>query len=146
MLFNILKERNLILSTLYLSENQIDNEFMKQLGEYVEDNKHLEELVLSQTKITDKEIETLFEYLIGNMKLNNLRLTLNKGITDESALLLIDLAKKTYISKVDIWQTSISDTKSAEIFQSYLLPLKKREIPIKSKAKSAAKILISTAN
>ena len=59
MLFDTLREYNSVVSDLNLSNNQIDDECMKQLGEYVQDNQHLDILRLSSNKVTDKRMEII---------------------------------------------------------------------------------------
>ena len=53
MLFDTLRECNSVVSLLNLSYNEIDDECMKQLGEYLQDNEHLEILWLGYNNITD---------------------------------------------------------------------------------------------
>ncbi len=144
MLFDTLRECNSVGSDLNLSYNEIDDECMKQLGEYVQDNEYLERLMLSYNKVTDKGIEMLLEYLIGNTKLNELNLSVNWGITDASVPYLIEIAKKSCITRMYLGGTSISEEKQQEIVELPKIPIEQREIPIKSNTKSAAKISAST--
>ncbi len=139
-LFGTLRECNSVVSKLNLSNNEIGDECMKQLGEYVQDNEHLERLILGYTQITDKGIEAFSEYLVGNTKLKVLDLSDNKEITDASVPDLIEIAKKSCITKIDIRYTSISEEKQQEIEVLLEMPIDEREIPIKSNTKSAAKI------
>ncbi len=140
-----MRECNSIVSLLCLSYNrQIDDECMKQLGEYVQDNKHLERLDIDYTKITDKGIEIISEYLIGNTKLNKLDLDDNNGITDKSVPYLIEIAKKSCTTDISLNDTLMSEEKQQEIEELLNIPIEQREIPIKSNTKSAAKISAST--
>ncbi len=117
---------------------------MKQLGEYVQDNEHLEILWLGNNKVTGKGIEIISEYLIGNTKLKELYLSYNIGITDESVPYLIEIAKKSRVNKMNLERISISEEKQQEIEELLEIPIEEREIPIKSNTKSAAKISAST--
>ncbi len=144
MLFDTLRECNSVVSNLYLFGNLIDDECMKQFGEYVQDNQHLVMLDINWSIITDKGIEIISEYLFGNIKLKVLNLGGNKGITNISAPYLIEIAKKSCITKIDLWNTSISEEKEQEIEELLEVPIEQREIPIKSNTKSAAKISAST--
>ncbi len=145
MLFDTLKECNSIVSSLHLSYNEIDDECMKQLGEYMQDNKYLEQIWLFENKVSDKGIEILSEYLIGNIKLKQLYLMHNIGITDKSVPYLMEIAMRSCIARLDLWRTSISIAKQQEIKELLKIPIEEREIPIKSNTKSAAKIIpIST--
>ncbi len=139
-----MSECNSVVSDLNLSYNEIDDECMNQLGEYVQDNQHLKILNISGNKITDKEIEIISEYLIGNTKLDDLDLGGNKGITDVSVPYLIEIAEKSCITEVYLQYTSISYAKQQEIEELLKIPIEEREIPIKSNTKSAAKISAST--
>ncbi len=143
-MFGTLRECNSVVSWLNLSYNEIDDECMKQLGEYVQDNEHLEILDISNNNITDKGIEIISEYLIGNTIINDLYLHGNEGITDVSAPYLIDIAKKSCITKIDVEHTSIFHKEQQEIWKALKIPIEEREIPIKSNTKSAAKISAST--
>ncbi len=144
MLFDTLRECKSVVSDLNLYKNQIDDECMKQLGEYLQDNEHLEILRIDSIKITDKGIEILSEYLIGNTKLKELGLNVNEGITDVSVPYLIEIAKKSCITQIYLENTSISEEKQQEIKELLKIPIEEREIPIKSNTKSAAKISAST--
>ena len=142
-MFDTLRECNLIVSKLSLYGNEIDDECMKQFGEYVQDNEHLERLEIGKIKISDKGIEIISEYLIGNTKLKELDLKYNKGITDVSVPYLIEIAKKSCITQMVVEYTSISEEKQQEIDEAHKIPIDEREIPIKSNTKSAAKISLS---
>ncbi len=139
-----MKECNTAVSGLDLSNNKIDDECMKQLGDYVQDNQHFECLNVGWNKVTDKGIEIISEHLIGNTKLNLLDLSFNKRITDKSVPYLIEIAKKSCITQMDISYTSISEEKQQEMIELLKIPIEEREIPIKSNTKSAAKISAST--
>ncbi len=144
MLIDTLRECNSVVSLLNLTGNEIDDECMKQLGEYVQDNEHLERLILDINKVTDKGTEMLSECLIGNTILKVLDLSWNKEITDLSIPYLIEIAKKSCITEIDIRYTSTSQEKKQEIEDLLKIPIEEREIPIKSNTKSAAKVSAST--
>ncbi len=144
MLFDTLRECKSDVSELGLSLNQIDDECMKQLGEYVQDNQHFERLWLETNKVTDKGIEIISEYLFGNITLKELGLRGNRGITDVSVPYLIEIAKKSYVTKIETRNTTISAEKQQKIEELLKIPIEEREIPIKSNTKSAAKISAST--
>ena len=144
MLFDTLRECNSVVSELNLYYNQMDDECMKQLGEYVQDNQHLELLWIGWNKVTDEGAEILSEYLIGNTKLKELGLYGNMGITDASVPYLIEIAKKSCIADICVRNTSISEENKQGIKELLKTPIEQREIPIKSNTKSAAKISAST--
>lgn len=111
---------------------------MKKLGEYIQENEYLEELYIANCQITDKGIEILSEYVRGNIKLKELALGYNDDVTDASVPLLIDIIKTSHIHAIHFAYTSIYDQKHA-IEEALRIPLDRREIPIKSNTKSAAK-------
>ena len=112
MLLDTLRECNSVVSWLNLLNNDLDDECMKQLGEYVQDNEYLEKLWLGSNKVTDKDIEIISEYLIGNTKLKELELQYNKEITDKSVPYLIEIAKKSRVTESNVWSALISAEKS----------------------------------
>ncbi len=71
--------------------------------------------------------------MIGNTKLKGLELNGNKGITNASIPYLIEIAKKSCITEIDLYWTTITEVKQQELAEFL-------EIPIKSNSKSAAKI------
>ena len=123
MLIDTLRECNSVISVLDLSINEIDDECMKQLGEYIQDNEHLEILRIGWNKITDKGIEIISEYLIGNTKFKELYLYSNIGITDASVPYLIEIAKKSCMTKINLNGTSISAAKQQELEKALKIPL-----------------------
>lgn len=119
--------------------NELDDECMESLGEYAQDNEHLECMKIGN-RVTDKGVEILSKYLIGNTKLEELSLSFNQGVTDASVPFLIEFAKKSSILRIDYFETSISDEQKGALNNALRIPTEDRDIPIKSNAKSAAKI------
>lgn len=140
LLFETLKGCNAKISCLDLSTNQIDDNCMHSLGQFLENNQHLEKLYLSDNEITDKGIEILSEYFIGNIEFRELDLDNNEGITDASVPFLLEIAKNSCITKMNLKGTSIYDQKKKTILKLLSIPIDKREFPIQSRTKSAAKI------
>lgn len=139
-LFDSLSKCNSAVSILDLTENQLNDECMKQLGEFIQDNKHLDNLVLDFNKITDKGIEILAEYLVGNTVLSGFSLMGNSEITNASMPFFIDIANTSCITFIDVSITQLSDEAVQELEDLFETPIDQREIPTKSNAKSAAKI------
>lgn len=135
-----MRECHSIVSVLDLFHNEIDDEIVTHLGEYLLDSEYLVELNIDNSKITDKGIEKLSEYIIGNITLKSLSLNQIHSITDASAPYLAQIAKQSCITSINISQTYISEEKKNEIGELFKLPLDQRDIPIKSNTKSAAKI------
>lgn len=143
-LLDTLKECNSVVSKLDLSCNQLDDECMQQLGEYIQNNENVEVLRLDRNKITDKGAEILSEYLIGNTKLRKLCMAGNLGITDRSVPHLIEMINKSCIATLNVDYTSASEEKQQEIKEALKIQIEQREISVKSDIKSAAKISAST--
>lgn len=144
MLFRTLKERGSSIIFINLHSNQIDDNCMRELGEYIEGNQNIAHVHLGSNKISDKGIEVLSEYVIGNIALKTLDFSNNIEITNESASICIDIARMSGISTIGLYKTYISDDKKQEITNLLLIPTDLRGIPIKSYYKSAAKSLHST--
>lgn len=117
---------------------------MKSLGEYVQDNEHLKNLILGNNEISDNGVKILAEHLIGNSALQDLDLSFNNGITNTSIPFLLEIAKTSSIESMNLQFTSIDPEMQQEIWKFIQIPVVQREIPIKSNAKSAAKVSLST--
>ncbi len=113
---------------------------MISLGEYIQDNSSIIFLHLDENKINDKGIEILHEYLFGNTTLNEINLKWNNDITDVSFTYLIEIAKRSYITIIDVWQLSTMKEKQYELNLHLKISIHERNVPINSKTKSAAKI------
>lgn len=144
-LFETLKECNSVITSLDLTENHINHTCLKKLGEYVQDNEHLEVLYLTKNYISDTGIEVLSEYLVGNTTMVYFSVGSNKDITDDSVPYLEEIARKTHILDFDLSLTSITAGKKKALKELLKIPVEKREIPVRSNTKSAAKRLSSSA-
>lgn len=139
-MFDTIKGCNSKLARLNINNNQLNDECMNHLGEFVQENLHLEVLNLSSNLITDDGIEILTDHLIGNVKLNNLKLNYNKGITEKSTACLSQTIKKSHVINLETWSTSIPTDASKEFEKFLKIPIDEREIPLQSNTKSASKI------
>lgn len=140
MLCDTLKECNSTISKLELVGNEMDDDCMDSLGEYIDSNPCLKCIALANNKITDIGFKRLSQHLIGNTSLEYLNFLGNEGITDESAPILMDVVKKSSLTSLDLFWTSISQNQQKVIFDLLPVPVDQREIPIMSSTKSAAKI------
>lgn len=122
-----------------MANNQIDDECLRSLGEFVNYNRHLERILLTSTRIRDNGIKILSEHLIGNTALKHIDLSLNNGITDAATPFLVEIGKKSCVTEIPIQDTGISYSKLLEIFKYLRISTQEREIPIQSEVKSAAK-------
>lgn len=139
LLLNTLKECNIIVLGIWLAANPIDDECMKSVGEFVQDNQYLKRLCIG-SNITDNGIKILSEYLFGNIVLQNLSLNINAAITNNSGPFLIEMVQKSAITEIEVLGTSIGAETKQEIQVACNTDVEKREIPVRSNTKSAAKI------
>lgn len=139
LLFNTLKDCKAVVSRLDLQCNQLDYSCIEALGSYFRQNQYLETLILTQNMINNKGIEILSENLIGNTTIKEIKLAKNADITSETAQLLQDAVKESYITSIDVSSLRLPDNFSSEIARYLLIPIDDREIHVKSNSKSAAK-------
>ncbi len=124
---------------LNLDSNIIDDACMPLLAELIAKSKCIDAVLIGGNNITDDGIESLCDTLIGNNAFKALGLHGNKAITDYSAALILDIVNGSHLTEINLSGTSISSEKQKEIRNALLIPVSQREIPIMSKAKSAAK-------
>ena len=104
---------------------------MESLGEFIQNSQTINNISISFNKITDKGIELLLPYLIdGNITLKYLVIDENKGITDKSIPLLIEIIHKSNIEDINIDETLITEEGRDEIKASLSIPIDEREIPL----------------
>lgn len=125
-LFDTFKFCKSSLNKLVLSWNQLDDDCMKPLGEYIQSNPKLERLWIGSNNISDKGLDVLSTYLIGNMSLKYLNILVNKGITNKSAPWLTKIIMNSAITDIDFQGTSISDDKQEEMTKYLQLPVETR--------------------
>ncbi len=119
MLFDVLRTTNSSIKVVTLDgNNQIDDECMKSLGEYIKSNKSIEIIWLSNTKISDAGIEILAPYLDGNTTFKRLNFCENERITNKSILLLLKMIESSHIEKMGIRGTSITQTNIIDVYVS----------------------------
>lgn len=138
-----MKECKSVVSNLGLSSIDFNDEFMQYLAGYVQNNQYLEDLSLSFNNVSDKSIEILSESLIGNTTLKKLNFHSNRKITTASIPHLLEIANQSGIISLTLSDTSISQEKQEEINELLKIPIDQRQIPLKSKSKSAAKKSVS---
>lgn len=124
--------------SLNFTGNSLDDKCMKELAELMSFNTTIETLSIG-IRITDEGLEILAGGLIGNLSLKTLDLTNNEGITEASLPIIVDIGKKSAIKTMNVVGTSIQWGKQSVVQEALKIPLDRREIPIASKSKSAAK-------
>lgn len=90
LLLEIFKQGHSMIRELNLSGYQIDDECIKQLGEYMQKNKYLEILYINKNNISDEGIAILAKYMIGNNKLKFLDISENIRISDKGIEILAE--------------------------------------------------------
>lgn len=100
-LFDSLKENNLSVSQLDLSNNSLNDSCMKSLGEYIQSNKHIEEVHIGN-HVTDKGVEILLTYLAGNTSLKELWMDRNLQITDKSIPFCLQILNSSHLQVLNI--------------------------------------------
>lgn len=138
-LFQTLREYNSKIQYLHLSFNTINEQAMKELGEFIENDEYLEELHVEGCKITDKEVEIFSDHMQGNTTLKSVFMNSNIGITNASVPQFLSMAKHSNLVFLGLLDTSISKEMDMEIRDALRILVDKRQIMIKSKSKSAAK-------
>lgn len=108
LLLDTLKECYAVITELDITDDQVHDECVEHLGEFLQDNSYLEALGLCYNHITVKGIETLSDCLVGNTKLREIYLGNSENIADASIPHLIIMAKKTCLTKIDLQSTSTS--------------------------------------
>lgn len=138
-LLDTLTQSNAAIIQLFLGYNEIDDGCMKQLGEFIQDNPYLVKLNMQFNKISDKGIKILSEYLIGNDKLADLDFSGNRSISNSSSAILLDVLKKSAIKNMLLTDTQMTSEIIFELHAASLIPIDKREVPIKSNTKFGCK-------
>lgn len=138
-LFKALNECNAKLTRIEMNENMLDDDCMKVLSECIQGDHLYDYLNLGNNNITDKGLEILSEGLIGNTTLKEITFIGNQGITDASTEYLVEVVKKSCITKLELEFTSMTSEKRDKINELLNIPPDQREIPLNSKSKSAAK-------
>ena len=103
-----MKDNNSSIKNINLSINELDDECIESLGEFIKNNKYIENIIIGHNNITDKGIEILTLYLIGNTIIKHLAINGNRGITDKSIPLLKEIAMKSCLENINIEGTSIT--------------------------------------
>lgn len=107
LLFESLLKNRIKINKINIYANQINDDCMEMIGEYVKFNKDLSVLGLSYNHITDNGIEILSPFLIGLTSLRSFKLSGNKGITNESIPILINILQNSFIDDLVVQDTSI---------------------------------------
>lgn len=132
------------IKTLILNENKLDDESMNNLADLMSSNRSIETLSVARNLISDAGLEMLGISLFGNTTIKKLNVSGNAGITNKSSVILKEIASKTQLEKLGMKDLSISSINKIQVTFLLHVPSDARDIPIKSKDKSAAKSAVYT--
>lgn len=88
-------------------ENQLRDDSMKSLGEYIQSSSTIEVITLGSNDITDEGIELLSSYFTNQESLRKLSLGGNSEITMKSVPLLIKMIENSRLEDINIVSTKI---------------------------------------
>lgn len=138
LILQTVKQLNMV-TKLNFQKNLLDDGVIVTLGDIISCCLKIEKVSIASNQITDNGIEQLVDYVRGNTTMKELSLKENKLITDASIQDLSDMIQRSGITKLSILSTSISVEQRKEVERLLSIPIEKRDITIKSNAKSAAK-------
>lgn len=107
-LFNWLNMKKSKITKLVMRGNNLDDECMQSLGEYIQGNQYLETVSLESNKLTSVGIEILAPYLDGNTALKILDLQENRNLWKLPASLLVKMIESSHLCYINLWFTSIN--------------------------------------
>lgn len=107
-LLEFLKLKKIEMTGINLSANELNDECMTVLGNFISDNDIITQLWISENTFTDNGIETLSQNIKGKSTLQILYMTQIEGVTDVSIPHLIKIVESTSITEIVLNQTSIS--------------------------------------
>lgn len=128
------------LSSINLYGNQLDDDCIMDLCEYIIGSKEIEKLDIGYNKVTDKGVILFSQQLINCTNIKYLDIGRNHRITDLAVPSLVEFIKRSTIVKLLTDGTSISNESSESLRHALRVPIDQREIPISSRSKSAAKL------
>lgn len=129
------------LTLVSVGANQLDDDCIKSFGDLIQQNQQLIRVGLDSTKISDRGIEILSDSLEGNITLRAISLSENKGITDACIPFLVKIVNTTCVTNINVRNSMVSNESLRILEDAIRVPFEKREIPVMSNSKSAAKAL-----
>lgn len=107
-MFDTFKRGSAVIKRLGLNGNQLDDDCMSSLGDYIKNNSSLETVFGGSLSLSDVGIEILAPFLSGNTTFKCLYLAGNRMITNKSVPLLLTMIESTCIEDLNIESTSIT--------------------------------------
>ncbi len=131
------------LKILDLHGNILDDECIKLFEDMLIGNQTLTHLHLndhsSKGKITDNGIEILCNALIGSTMIAHIDVSGYENVTSASTVSFVELARQSSLTYLGALGAQFTQDMLNEALKWLYEPMEKREIPLLSKAKSAAK-------
>lgn len=131
------------LKYLSLPNAGLDDYGVLSLCDLINANKSIQKInngsYSSTSGISKKALWALAEALVGNVILTELSLNVKVENGESCFDAFKNIATKTYIKEMHISRESVSDSEMTELKHLIKVPVEKREIPVTSTTKSAAK-------
>ena len=136
LLFDTLKICKSIV-VLYIGWNEIDENCVESLGEFIKSCPTLKKLDLSgkifgdrisMGQLNDEFVKKLFPFIKGNKNLESIDFSNNEKITNESISYLVEIIETSNINDININKTSLS---SSSIIHLMLVNSKSQNKPLK---------------
>lgn len=108
-LFHSLRSSKLSITGLNLNKNELDDNCLQSLGEFIQFCSTLEMVNIGQNKISDQGIDIVAPFLASNTTLKSFIISGNTDITDKSIQKLIEITTNSNINEMNISKTSIKD-------------------------------------
>ena len=138
---SLLESNNINIIKINMSDNKLDDDCIKKLGELIKKNENIMDINFSRNgNITNKGIEELSDYIIGNTSIKSIKLYHYLVITDSLFEVIKHMIVSSYISSIGFY-ISANDEHMKEIEKLLKNPIEKREIPLMTieDVKSASK-------
>lgn len=135
-MFDTLKRNNSRIAEIMFWTNNLDDQCMKSLGEYIQNSKNLKYISLYQNEFTDKGIEILTPFLVGNTTLGSIDFRSNEGVTDASGPYILEIARTSHMNSFGLVCTNVSGKMICEILKVFQVPAQKRRVQIASSSES----------
>ncbi len=138
-LIDALKHSCASLSVIRLVQTKIDDESVKILGEFLENDSSIQSLHLDHNLVSKDGLEILLPSLFACVNLKHLSFSENGLINDESKDILKRLCESSYIRTLDLSRTTISEQTRTYLNQLLANPPENRKTPIPSSVKNGKK-------
>lgn len=107
LLFDMLKGCPAV-STIYLNKNNLDDKCMHSMGQLIKERGAIKSISLWNNQLTNEAIFILEPYLKGNRRLKDINFSCNKGITDASYNVLLDVIFNTGLDDIFLMGTMVT--------------------------------------